>query len=193
LGVLAAGIAHEINNPMAVILGNLEVLVAELGTAARPVEREIQLIGQQVERVQHIVNNLLQFVRPVPNAGALAEVDVNRAVDDVLPLVNHALKKKSITLFKRPNATGAVRINVYELEQVLINLLLNAANAVDHGGRIEVETADLEHDHVAVRVRDNGAGIPPALLTRLFDPFFTTDARRGTGLGLSVSYALIRR
>lgn len=193
VGVMAAGIAHEINNPMAVILGNLEVLVAELGDSARPVEREIQLIAQQVERVRHIVTNLLQFVRPAPNAGALAEVDINRTVDDVLPLVNHAFKKKAITLYKRPGATGVVRINVYELEQVLINVLLNAANAVEHGGRVEVETVDLGRERVAVRVHDNGAGIPPALLTRLFDPFFTTDSRRGTGLGLSVSYALIRR
>ncbi len=193
LGVLAAGIAHEINNPSAVILGNLELLTAELGDAARPVEHEINLIAQQVDRIQHIVTSLLQFARPGASVGAIAEVDVNRAIEEVLPLVAHVLKNKSIALRKRLGASGVIRINVYELEQVLINLLLNAANAVESGGRVEVETTDADRDRVVIRVGDDGAGIPPALLSRLFDPFFTTDARRGTGLGLSVSYGLIRR
>jgi two-component system NtrC family sensor kinase len=192
MGVLSAGVAHEINNPLAVIQGNLEVLAAELGNAAKPVEREIELIASQVDRIRHIVTSLLQFARPADSMAAIMEVDVNRAVGDVLPLVAHALKMKAIALHTRLRASGAIGINLYELEQVLINLLLNAANAVSSGGRIEVETANCDGDRVAIRVRDNGAGIPAALLTRVFDPFFTTDPRHGTGLGLSVSYGIIR-
>lgn len=193
LGVLAAGIAHEINNPAAVILGNLELLVSELGEAARPVTPEIELIEQQVERIRRIVTGLLQFARPAPEPGVTSEVDVNRAVEEILPLVAHAFKKKAVVLRTRFGATQAVRINVYELEQVLINLLLNAVNAVPEGGIVNVETTDWERRGVVLRVRDNGEGIPPERITRLFDPFFTTDPHRGTGLGLWVSYALVRR
>ncbi len=193
LGVLSAGVAHEINNPIAVIQGNLEVLAAELGDAAKPVEREIELIAHQVDRIRHIVTSLLQFARPADSMAAIVEIDVNRVVGNVLPLVGHAFKKKAIVLHTRLHASGVIRINQYELEQVLINLLLNAANAVSSGGRIEVETDDCDGGRVAIRVRDDGAGIPAALLTRVFDPFFTTDPRHGTGLGLSVSYGMIRR
>lgn len=193
LGVLAAGIAHEINNPAAVILGNLELLVSELGEAARPVAPEIELIEQQVERIRRIVTSLLQFARPAPEAGMTAEVDVNRAVEEVQPLVSHAFRKKGAVLRTRLGATQTVRINLYELEQVLVNLLLNAAKAVSEDGIVHVETTDWERRGVVLRVRDNGAGIPPERLTRLFDPFFTTDPHSGSGLGLWVSYALVRR
>lgn len=193
LGVLAAGIAHEINNPVAVIVGNLELLAAELGDATRPVEREIALIHRQAERIRRIVTSLLQFARPAPSADAITEVDVNRAVEDVLPLVNHVLKKKSIAFTRRLTASGAICIDRGDLEQVLINLLLNAAHAVADGGRIEVETADAGADAVVIAVRDDGKGIAPEHVTQIFDPFFTTDPRRGNGLGLSVSYGLVRR
>ncbi|BAU48895.1 histidine kinase [Sulfurifustis variabilis] len=193
LGVLAAGIAHEINNPAAVILGNLELLVSELGEAARPVAPEIELIEQQVERIRRIVTGLLQFARPAPEPGVTTEVDVNRAVEEVLPLVSHAFRKKAVVLRTRFGASRPVRINLYEIEQVLVNLLLNAVNAVPEGGIVHVETTDWERRGVVLRVRDNGEGIPPDRLTRLFDPFYTTDPRRGTGLGLWVSYALVRR
>jgi len=193
LGQMAAGIAHEINNPAAVIFGNLEVLVAELGKNAEPVAREIELIAQQVERIRHIVTSLLQFARSEPAPGPIAQVDVNRVVEDVLPLVTHLLRRKSIVLRKRLAATGTIGINVFDLEQVLINLIANAANAVAEGGAIELTTADSDSGGAVIGVRDNGAGIPPERLPRIFDPFFTTDPRQGVGLGLSVSYGLVRR
>jgi two-component system NtrC family sensor kinase len=95
-------------------------------------------------------------------------------------------------LSRRPGATGTVAINVFDLEQVLINLVMNAVNAVPEGGAIEIATSDAEGG-VVIGVRDNGAGIPPERLPRVFDPFFTTDPRHGLGLGLSVSYGLVRR
>jgi two-component system NtrC family sensor kinase len=193
LGQMAAGIAHEINNPAAVILGNLEVLAAELGDAARPVAPEIELISQQVERIRHIVKSLLQFARSAPAEGPIVDVDVNRAAEDLLPLVAYAIKRKSIALTTRLEATSTVAINVFDLEQVLINLVMNAANAVVEGGAIDLVTADWEQRGVVISVRDNGAGIPPERLTRIFDPFFTTDPGHGAGLGLSVSYGLVRR
>jgi two-component system NtrC family sensor kinase len=193
LGQMAAGVAHEINNPAAVILGNLEVLVAELGEGARPVAREIDLITQQVERIRHIVTSLLQFARTTPAERPVEDVDVNLVVQDVLPLVTHILKTKSIRLSTRLEARQVVGIDVFDLEQVLINLIMNAANAVHDGGAIEITTTDYENGGVTIGVLDNGPGIAPEQLKRIFDPFFTTDPRRGIGLGLSVSYGLVSR
>jgi len=193
LGQMAAGVAHEINNPAAVILGNLEVLVAELGDDARPVAREIELITQQVERIRHIVTSLLQFARAAPAERPVEDVDVNLVVRDVLPLVAHVLKGKSIRLATRLEARQVVGANVFDLEQVLINLIVNAANAMRDDGVIEITTKDAENGGVTISVRDNGPGIAPEQLKRIFDPFFTTDPRQGIGLGLSVSYGLVSR
>jgi two-component system NtrC family sensor kinase len=190
---MAAGIAHEINNPAAVILGNLEVLEAELGERGRPVTGELELIKQQVERIRHIVQSLLQFARARPAERPVEELDVNRAVEDVLPLVAHVLREKSVALRRQLAARTPVAINIYDLEQVLINLIVNAANAVGRGGAIAVETQDWEMGGAMIAVRDNGTGILPEHRGRIFDPFFTTDPRRGVGLGLSVSYGLVRR
>ena len=193
LGQMAAGIAHEINNPTAVIMGNLDVISSELGERARPVAHEIELIHQQVERIRHIITGLTQFARSGPATGSIEEVDVNWLVQDVLPLVEHGLRPRAITVSTRLGATRRAQINVFDLEQVLINLIVNAANAVDHAGHIVIRTRDAKPHGVVVSVQDNGAGIPPAQRKYLFDPFFTGNPRRGVGLGLSVSYGLVHR
>src|SRR5690606_36288765 len=192
LGRMAAGIAHEINNPTAVIQGNLDVLSSELGPAARPVAREIELIAQQVERIRHIVTSLLQFARARPGQGPVTDISVNRLVQDVLPLTAHVLKSESLALECRLEARTPVAVNPFDLEQVLINLIANAARACAAGGTIEIETAD-QPDGAVIAVRDDGCGIQRDKLKRIFDPFFTTDPRRGAGLGLSVSYGLVQR
>ncbi|MFQ6024725.1 MAG: sensor histidine kinase, partial [Acidiferrobacterales bacterium] len=195
LGQMAAGIAHEINNPTTVILGNLDLLASELGGAANAVQEEIDLIVQQVDRIRYIVDSLLQFAKPSPTNDELdlQEVDINRAVEDTLPLVRHTMEKASIDVHSKFSASRTVCIRRYELQEVLINLLLNAARATPTGGTVEVTTKDWDQRGVVISVRDNGVGIAPDKLSRVFDPFFTTDKRHGTGLGLSVSYGLIRR
>jgi two-component system NtrC family sensor kinase len=192
---MAAGIAHEINNPTAVIIGNLDLLVAELGDAANSVHGEVDMIIQQVDRIRYIVDGLLQFARPSsPGDNAdIENVNINRTVKDTLVLVRHAVEKSETTVHVQLDATRTVRIRRYELQEVLINLLLNAARAVSAGGIIEVITADWEQRGVVISVKDNGVGIASGKLGRIFDPFYTTDTRHGTGLGLSVSYGLIRR
>lgn len=193
VGELAAGVAHEIHNPTAVIVGNLEILASELGSHAGPVQAEIELIMQQAERIRHIVNRLLRFVRPSRTPDNVEEVDVNRLVENALPLVRHAVKEKSITVRRNLNASHTVRIDPYDLEEVIINLVINASHAISEGGVVEVSTANWGRRGAVVSVRDNGVGIAPDALNRIFDPFFTTDPQRRTGLGLSVSYSLIRR
>lgn len=195
LGQMAAGIAHEINNPTAVILGHVDLLVAELGEAANLVQGDVEMIIQQCERIRYIVDSLLQFARPTPAFDEIdvEDVDVNRAVADTLPLVRHAFDKVPVKVNRRLHADRSVRIRRYELQEVLINLLLNAARASAAGSEIEITTANWNDRGVVISVRDNGVGIAREHLGRVFDPFFTTDISRGTGLGLSVSYGLIRR
>jgi two-component system NtrC family sensor kinase len=195
LGQMAAGIAHEINNPTAVILGHVDLLVSELGSAADGIQGDVDMIIQQCERIRYIVDSLLQFARPNPPEDEIdvEDVDVNRAVEDTLPLVRHALQRVPVRVNKRLHASRNVRIRRYELQEVLINLLLNATRASSADGAIHITTADWSTRGVVISVRDNGLGIAPENIGRVFDPFFTTDASRGTGLGLSVSYGLIRR
>lgn len=195
LGQMAAGIAHEINNPTAVILGHVDLLVAELGESAKHVQGDVDMIIEQCERIRHIVDGLLQFARPPTSLsdGELELVDVNRAVLDTLPLVRYAMEKIPVTVRTHLATTRRVRIRRYELQEVLINLLLNAARASAAGSVIEVSSADWDQRGVVVSVRDFGVGIAPDNISRVFDPFYTTDSSRGTGLGLSVSYGLVQR
>lgn len=193
LGQFAAGIAHEINNPTAVILGNVDILVAELGSATGSVQGEIDLIIQQVERIRHIVNTLLQLARPSTSIGELRRVDVNSVVKDTLPLVRHLMKSDGVVIYQRLDATRAVRINSFELQQVLINLMSNAIRAVSGSGTVELTTEDLDTHGVLISVSDDGAGIPPESINRVFDPFYTSHPQQSTGLGLSVSYGIMRR
>ena len=193
IGQLAAGVAHEINNPIAVMQGNLDLLREELGGAAAPVANEVRLLDEQIHRVRVIVTKLLQFARPDEFAGYVETVDVNTTVADCLVLVRHELKKGDIEVVQDLRAAAPVHINRNELQQVLINLAVNAVHAMAGGGRLTFVTEDWEDKGVRIGVRDTGAGIPPEHLARVFDPFFTTKKTQGTGLGLSISLALIER
>jgi two-component system NtrC family sensor kinase len=193
LGELTAGVAHEINNPVAVILGNVEVMIERLGPHAEPFRTELDLIIEQVDRIRAIVSRLLQYSRPAEYAGQIEEIDVNGVVEDSLVLVRHELARKGVRLSTRLEAGTGVCINPQELQQVLVNLLLNATRAVGQGGSVAVETADWGDIGAVIRVRDDGPGIPPDQLERIFDPFFTTNPEQGSGLGLSVSYGLVAR
>ncbi len=190
LGELTAGVAHEINNPIAVMLGNLDVLVQDLGAHAEPVRNEIDIIIEQIYRVRAIVDKLLQYSRPAHYAGHTEALDPRAVIEDTLVLVNHELTRREARVETVFEHQGRVEINAQELQQVLVNLLLNAAQAVAAGGRIRIATAN-EPGGVVISVEDDGPGIPPRDLDRVFDPFFTTK-RGGSGLGLSVSYGIVR-
>lgn len=197
IGQLTAGVAHEINNPIAVIQGNLDLLRSTLGQDAEPVMAEIRLIDEQVNRIRIIVTKLLQFARPEEFAGYVEQVDVNTAVSDTLILVRHQFHAAAVESVQMLAATRTVGINRNELLQVLINLCVNAIQAMPAGGRLTLRTADWTApdgaEGVEISVADTGAGIAPEHLARIFDPFFTTKKQQGTGLGLSISYALLER
>jgi two-component system, NtrC family, sensor kinase len=197
IGELTAGVAHEINNPVAVIQGNLDVLTDTLGETARPVREEIRLIHQQADRIRQIVTRLLQFARPGDFAGYIETVNVNEVINDCLVLTRHNLDHRKIELERRLHAEVRVEINRGELQQVLINLIVNATQAMPDGGRLSLLSADwMESGQpagVRIDVRDTGQGIAAHDLERIFDPFFTTKKGKGTGLGLSISHTLMQR
>jgi len=196
LGELTAGIAHEINNPAAVILGNMDLLQDTLGDNAVEVEEEIEIIIQQVYRIRALVNNLLQYSRPGEYTQSLSPLNINQVLDDTLLLVRHTLEKQNLKVTLSLQAKCSAEGNVQQLQQVFVNLVINAANATQGAGDILIRSHDWYDNHelkgVVVDVEDYGRGIAEEVLPHIFDPFFTTRDN-GTGLGLSVSYGIIRR
>jgi signal transduction histidine kinase len=193
VGQLTASIAHEINNPIAVIQGNLDLvrtqLPPEVSDAARD---ELRLIDEQVERMRLIVTQLLQFARPTEYAGYVTSVDTARVAEDCLVLVGHLLAKSRITLARDYTATRQPAINRNELQQVLVNLLVNAIHAMAGGGTLSLCTRDVGSERVAIDVADTGPGLEATLMDQLFKPFVTRK-KDGTGLGLWISRSIVER
>jgi signal transduction histidine kinase len=197
IGQLTAGVAHEINNPIAVIQGNLDVLRDVLGEAAEPVEPEIRLIQEQVHRIRLIVAKLLQFARPQDYVGYLEPVAPPTLIQDSLVLVRHLLKTGNIAIEQHLDSTRQITCNKNELQQVVINLLVNAIQAMPDGGVLKIGIEDWDEADMPVGIRivvgDTGPGITQADLDKLFEPFFTAKKPGGTGLGLWVSKNLVER
>jgi two-component system, NtrC family, sensor kinase len=190
LGLLAAGVAHEVNTPLAVISNYIQMLAKQMPNED-PRHAIIDKIVKQTFRASEIVNNLLNFSRT--GAAELADIDVNRVVEETLSLVAHPLKTSQIHIVKQlGDSLPPVRGSANKLQQVFLNLFLNARDAMPAGGMLEVRTT-AHNGSVEVEVADTGAGIPREHIHRIFDPFFTTKSNgRGTGLGLSVSYGIIK-
>jgi len=190
LGLLAAGVAHEVNTPLAVISNYIQMLAKQM-PEEDPRHSIIEKIVKQTFRASEIVNNLLNFSRT--GAAELANVDVNKVVEETLSLVAHPLKTSQIQVVKNlGNPLPSVRGSANKLQQVFLNLFLNARDAMPSGGMLEVKTA-AHNGSVEIEIVDTGAGIPREHIHKIFDPFFTTKASgRGTGLGLSVSYGIIK-
>ncbi|MEH6360013.1 MAG: cache domain-containing protein [Amylibacter sp.] len=196
IGEITAGVAHEINNPMAVIQGNIDVVRQELGTAAKDVETELRLIDEQVHSVSVLVSKLLQFARPDEYSGSVENQNPNEVLSDCMVLVQHLMNKVRIDVEQGLNAQGGISMNRTELQQVLINLIVNAIQAMSDGGVLSLRTRNTTVEGIAgisVCVQDTGKGMPKDVIDKIFDPFFTTKRREGTGLGLSISQTIINR
>jgi two-component system NtrC family sensor kinase len=195
LGRLAASVAHEINNPLAGILTYAKLLIRTLEPdAAGDPDRaraikHLQLVQRETERCTAIVRNLLDFARERPLT--LVDLTVNAVLDEALALVANQARLQSIALEKDFGATRLVHADFGQLRQAFINIIINACDAMPQGGRLVVATADAP-DAVVVRITDTGTGIPPDVLSKVLDPFFTTKDK-GTGLGLSVVYGIVER
>lgn len=207
IGEITAGVAHEINNPLAVIQGNIDVVRDDLGRRAEPLATEFRLIQDQIQAILILVSKLLRFARPEEFAETGGGHDPDAVIRDTLPLVAHVLDRAGVTMTLDLAAGHAVAMNATELQQVMVNLMINAAQAMPGGGSLTIATRPDAPaatgaatasgagpaPMVRIEVADTGTGMPPEVVARIFDPFFTTKRAEGTGLGLSISRNLIAR
>jgi PAS domain S-box-containing protein len=190
IGLLAAGIAHEVNTPLAVITSNAQMLMRQMDPED-PRTKTLDKIIAQAFRASEIANNLLKFSRV--GGSECSDLDVNRVISESLSLVEPMLKAARISVHSQlKSSLPAVYGNSGKLQQVIMNLIMNARDAMPRGGELTI-TTESENSTVHVEVSDNGMGIPAEHLNKIFDPFFTTKATsRGTGLGLAVTYGIIQ-
>lgn len=196
IGEITAGVAHEINNPVAVMQGNLEIVRNVMGKQAKLAETELRLLDEQIHRISQIVTKLLQFAKPEEYADYVESHRLQDVIEDCLPLVQHLLHKSEIVIVRQEDANRQVFMNRTELQQVLVNLIVNAIHAMPNGGTLTLRTSDAEIDGrlgVNIEVADTGIGMSEEVLKKVFDPFFTTKRQEGTGLGLSITHTLVDR
>ena len=193
MGTLAAGVAHEINNPLAIILGFAD-LILEKCEKNSELYQDMKTIERQGLHCKAVVENLLRFARH--GEGSYEYCDINKSIRNIMDVVKHSLDMNDIELRLSlaqdlPEAKGDLR----QMQQIILNLVNNAASAMKNGGVLWISSAlDATHEKVIIIVRDNGHGIPPEYMDKIFDPFFTTKSEgEGTGLGLSVSHGIITK
>jgi two-component system NtrC family sensor kinase len=189
IGLLSAGVAHEINTPLTGISSYVQMLQKKLTD-----DQNTQILGKieaQTDRVGRIIKNLLNFARN-PADSSFQRVDLKVSLEEIISLIDYKLKTMNIELELALAAVPPVQAQGERLQQVFINLILNALDAMPDGGKLRIELLRADRE-AAVIVSDTGAGIRPEHLPRVFDPFFTTKGiGKGTGLGLSISYAIIK-
>ena len=193
VGQLAAGVAHEINNPLTTILANAQLLQRSLPPEDKDNQEMVALIIQASDRASQAVRDLLDFARR--ERYELTPTDLNETIQRTLALIRHELGSRSITLKFDPAVDlPAVNASQDHLQGVWLNLLINAIDAIDPGpGTIHITTSRVD-DSFEISVADSGQGIPPEHISRIFEPFYTTkEPGSGTGLGLSVCHQIVTR
>jgi two-component system NtrC family sensor kinase len=196
LGRLAASIAHEINNPLAGILTYAKLLIRTLDegpleeSAREKVISRLKLIERETQRCTAIVRNLLDFARE--RQLSLADMDVNAAIAEATFLINNQVKMQNIRLEQHLQPLAPIQADFGQVRQALVNILINACDAMPQGGTLSVRSSQASDGEVEIAVRDTGTGISPEDLKKVLDPFFTTK-EKGTGLGLSVVYGIVER
>jgi len=189
LGELTAGVAHELRNPLAGIKLNTQILLRKKDLPE--MERRLLVSSQEgIEKIQKIVEDMLHFAKPRPSC--FEEEDINHVVEQSLAVLQVKLKKANIaSVFEKGEGLPQLRIDGHQIQQVLINLMLNAIQAMEKGGILTIRTFLENGNGVGVEVKDTGIGIPAAHIKKIFDPFFTTKSE-GTGLGLSISLKILQ-
>lgn len=189
--LLAARVAHEVNNPLAIIKTTFQIIRVQ-SLEKGVLEEQLLVVEEEIDRIARIIREILAFSRP----GRKDEVvDANAVIESLQPLVEQKLSQKQIALktLLEPDLPR-IRISSDHLKQVVLNMVRNAEDAMPEGGQIEMHTVKRANS-VELSIADTGCGIPAAYLSRLFDPFFTTkekETERGMGLGLAISYGIIR-
>jgi PAS domain S-box-containing protein len=192
IGLLAAGVAHEVNTPLTGVSSYTQMLLGMLAETD-PKHALLLKVRRQAERATNIVNNLLNFSR-TGDATEFTEIDIGRVLDDTLQLLEPQLRGNQIEIIRAydpecPQVFG----NAGKLQQVFTNLLLNARDAITAGGSIRISTNPAADHSLMIEVSDSGMGIAPENVAKIYDPFYTTKGvGRGTGLGLAVSYGIVQ-
>jgi len=190
LSQLALGAAHEINNPLLGISSYLEIL--RDGSKDLKDKEEIEVVLENVYRISQTIRGLLNFARPTPPQ--FTKISINQLVDDTLSFLGHQpiFRKAKIAKTLSPSLPQ-ITADLNQVRQVLINMLINAAQSMPEGGELTVETSKVKFkEEIQIDIKDTGIGIPPENLKKIFDPFFTTKKSQGTGLGLSISLSYIK-
>lgn len=192
IGQLAAGVAHEINNPLTAIIANAQILQREL-PPEHDLQESVDLISRAGARAAQVVRNLLDFARK--EDFHLGLTDINETLEKALELIRHEIMSRAIRLKFMPDPSlPSILASEDHLQSVWLNLLLNAIDALDKKpSSLQIQTRKVGGE-ILISITDNGKGIPPERLTRIFEPFYTTKAPgRGTGLGLSVSHRIVKQ
>jgi signal transduction histidine kinase/ActR/RegA family two-component response regulator len=191
VGQLAAGAAHEINNPLAIISARTQLLESREDDEKK--RRDLRQISEQIERISSILQSLMGFARP--NAPQVTKVDLNALLQKIVGLVESIFHTHRIPIVQNLSPEmPLILADANQLEQVFLNLVINAQHAMDNGGGVLTIASSFLSDgkRVCVTVKDTGCGIPPENLSRIFDPFFSTKSEgKGTGLGLSTAYGIV--
>ncbi|MBI5970654.1 MAG: hypothetical protein HY884_05820 [Deltaproteobacteria bacterium] len=193
LGELSAGLAHELNQPLTVIKGLSQYLLRSCGPQSQDHEK-LKLIVEASNKMEQVIKHLMIFARS--ETLAFKPVDINNLINDVFPMVKELLVSGSVEIVLDLKPVPTVLGSAGRLEQVVINIVANAKDAMPDGGRLTISSfTEVRGKQTFARlaVSDTGCGIPEDVKERIFDPFFTTkEAGKGTGLGLSISYGIIK-
>jgi two-component system NtrC family sensor kinase len=192
IGLLAAGVAHEVNTPLTGVSSYTQMLLGMI-PETDPKHALLQKVQKQTDRASNIVGNLLNFSR-TGNAAEFTEINLNKLLDDTLQLLEPQLRKTQIEIVKNyTDVPPKIFGNAGKLQQVFTNLIINARDAMFGGGEIMLTTDFENENEIVVKVTDTGSGIEPENLSKIYDPFFTTKGvGSGTGLGLAVSYGIVQ-
>ncbi|MDD2540371.1 MAG: ATP-binding protein [Desulfuromonadaceae bacterium] len=190
LGKISAGVVHELNSPLSVIISAAQMIMREEGIP-EVVQEMISRISSEAQRLSHLTKSLLNFSS---HDESISEVDLNLTVDFVLNFLNYEAARRGISVLKQLDYTlPVIRLDANLLKQILLNIIMNALQAMEEsGGKLLVETSTCEADNICLTIADNGPGIPHELIDRIFDRYYTTKKPgEGTGLGLFVTKNLV--
>ncbi|MDZ7260741.1 MAG: PAS domain S-box protein [candidate division KSB1 bacterium] len=192
IGILSSGIAHELRNPLNIIEAARYYIQDCIGNQNPQITEKLETIKKHVRRASTIINNLLEFSRPAELEREY--IDINQLIDSTIALIEKELSSKNITLVKNYQNIPRAYFGLDSIKQVLLNIIINAIQAMPQGGQLQIKTNPLPEKWIEIHISDTGCGIPKKNLPHIFSPFFTTKkVGEGTGLGLYISHSIIKR
>ena len=188
MGEMAASIAHEIKNPLASLAGSIQIIKQEIQCDSE-IDKLMQIVLRETDRLSDLANNFLLFAKPP--AGKIEQIELGSVLTEAVKLIEKdSACSGKISISIDLSSDIWIEMDPFHLRQVLWNLILNAAEAIENGGIIKIETYPLKHNYAGIKISDDGCGMSRELIKSIFNPFFTTK-RNGTGLGLSIVHSIL--